>query len=139
MDVRFASVLVLEVLVGIVGVAKGGVGVLVVVARAEVVEPARHAVVVVGHVIVLVRVRKLVVVVFLRRMTGCVSHLASFRCPLRGRSYTHIQDVQFLRVAPRRPEPYGLGNVARSNVPKLRKPCRAAAPRALAIRGSAPW
>ena len=50
-DVRLALVLLVEILVGIVGVAEGGVVVLVIVSRAQVHEPAGRIVVVVRHVV----------------------------------------------------------------------------------------
>jgi hypothetical protein len=51
---RLPLVLLLEVLVGVVGVAKWRVVVLVAMAGTEVVEPSSHPVVVVGDVVVLV-------------------------------------------------------------------------------------
>jgi hypothetical protein len=61
--VRLARVLVIEVLVGMMGVPERSVIVLVRVARAQVIEPARRRVVIVRDMEVLVRVCQLLVVV----------------------------------------------------------------------------
>jgi hypothetical protein len=59
------GMLVLEVLVWHMGMMEGGVVVLMLVNRAEVLEPARHLVVIVGDVEVMVRVSESLVIVLL--------------------------------------------------------------------------
>jgi hypothetical protein len=87
--VRLALVLLLEVLVGVVGVAKRCVIVLVAMAGAEMVEPACHPVVIVGHVVVLVGVDEIRVIVLLPCMTGSVSHVASCAIGFEANLYPH--------------------------------------------------
>ena len=80
MNVRLALVLVLEILVRNVGVAKRGVVVLVHMAGAEVLEPAGVLVVIVRDMEVRMRVEDLLVGVLLPALARCIPvlcHIAS--------------------------------------------------------------
>lgn len=94
--VPFASVFLVEVLVGEVGVTLPSMAVLVDVLRAQMVKPPRHPVVIVGQVVVLVRMHQLLVVVFIPRMTGGVRHLGLLSLSMIGRTYTPEGDAHFL-------------------------------------------
>lgn len=80
MHVGLTGMLVVEILVWHVGMMEGGVVVLMFVNGAEVLEPTRHLVVVMGDVKVIVRVSKRLVIVLLPSMGRAgICHLCTSR------------------------------------------------------------
>ena len=107
MHVGLTGVLVLEILMRYMGMMESGMVVLMFVNRAEMLEPARHRVVIVGDVEVMMRVGKSFVIVLLPSVGRAgICHLcASRRRVQRHLSSTRPRRAQSTLVDP--PGPFG--------------------------------